>query len=141
MPLAPLPCHKMSHLLGPLERDVLYGRPHISPPEVGVKCPDDEISEQHILRAPAITFSDHRAVHYAKCGRPQGEGVGQMQTPADWGGGRNNNNNYDNLYGAVTWPCRYKGALQATSTTSSFIEKWYFADVHYGRLHTGFNEN
>ena len=26
----PLPCHKLSHLLGPhpLERDVLYGRPH-----------------------------------------------------------------------------------------------------------------
>jgi len=21
------PCHKLSHLLGPLERDVLYGRP------------------------------------------------------------------------------------------------------------------
>jgi len=26
----------------------------------------------------------------------------------------NNNNNYDNLYGAVTRPYRYKGALQAT---------------------------
>ena len=26
----------------------------------------------------------------------------------------NNNNNYDNLYGAVTWPYRYKGASQAT---------------------------
>jgi len=25
----------------------------------------------------------------------------------------NNNNNYDNLYGAVTRPYRYKGALQA----------------------------
>src|SRR6218665_2367476 len=25
-----------------------------------------------------------------------------------------NNNNYDNLYGAVTWPCHYKGASQAT---------------------------
>jgi len=24
------------------------------------------------------------------------------------------NNNYDNLYGAVTWPFRYKGASQAT---------------------------
>ncbi len=24
----------------------------------------------------------------------------------------NNNNNYDDLYGAVTQPCRYKGALQ-----------------------------
>src|SRR6218665_3525825 len=31
MLLTPLPCHKLSHLLGPpipLERDVLYGRPH-----------------------------------------------------------------------------------------------------------------
>ena len=29
MLLTPLPCHKLSHLLGPLplERDVLYGRP------------------------------------------------------------------------------------------------------------------
>jgi len=27
----------------------------------------------------------------------------------------NNNNNYDNLYGAVTRPYRYKGALQATT--------------------------
>jgi len=26
----------------------------------------------------------------------------------------NNNNKNDNLYGAVTRPCRYKGALQAT---------------------------
>ena len=26
----------------------------------------------------------------------------------------NNNNNYDNLYGAVTRPYRYKGASQAT---------------------------
>src|SRR6218665_417198 len=27
----------------------------------------------------------------------------------------NTNNNYDNLYGAVTRPYRYKGALQATT--------------------------
>jgi len=27
----------------------------------------------------------------------------------------NNNNNYDNLYGAVTRPYRYKGTLQATT--------------------------
>jgi len=27
----------------------------------------------------------------------------------------NNNNNYDNLYGTVTRPYRYKGALQATT--------------------------
>ena len=27
----------------------------------------------------------------------------------------NNINNYDNLYGAVTQPYRYKGALQATT--------------------------
>ena len=27
--------------------------------------------------------------------------------------GNNNNNNYDNLYGAVTRPYCYKGALQA----------------------------
>jgi len=27
----------------------------------------------------------------------------------------NNNNNYDNLYGALTRPYRYKGALQATT--------------------------
>ncbi|PGH37419.1 MAG: hypothetical protein CRN43_21300 [Candidatus Nephrothrix sp. EaCA] len=27
----------------------------------------------------------------------------------------NNNNNYDNLYGAVMRPYRYKGALQATT--------------------------
>ena len=31
MVLTPSPCHKLLHLLGPppLERDVLYGRPHI----------------------------------------------------------------------------------------------------------------
>jgi len=29
-----------------------------------------------------------------------------------------NNNNYDNLYGAVTRPYRYKGALQATLAAS-----------------------
>ena len=31
MLLTPLPYHKLSHLLGPppLERDVLYGRPHM----------------------------------------------------------------------------------------------------------------
>src|SRR6218665_3119635 len=41
-----------------------------------------EINEQHILRAPAITLSDHRAVYDAKCGRTQGgeRGVGQMRT-------------------------------------------------------------
>ena len=38
------------------------------------KCPDDEINEQRILTAPAITLSDHRAVYDAKCGRPQREG-------------------------------------------------------------------
>jgi len=27
----------------------------------------------------------------------------------------NNNNNYDNLYGAVMWPYNYMGALQATT--------------------------
>ena len=37
---------------------------------VGVKCNDD-ISEQRILTAPAITLSDNRAVYDAKCGRPQ----------------------------------------------------------------------
>ena len=26
----------------------------------------------------------------------------------------NNNNNYDNLYGTITQPYRYKGTLQAT---------------------------
>jgi len=26
-----------------------------------------------------------------------------------------NNNNYDNLYGAVTWPYRFKVASQATN--------------------------
>jgi|SRR6218665_1111607 len=31
------------------------------------------------------------------------------------GNNNNNNNNYDNLYGAVTRPYRYKGALQATT--------------------------
>src|SRR6218665_305504 len=35
------------------------------------KCPDDEINEQRILTAPAITLSDHRAVYDAKCGHPQ----------------------------------------------------------------------
>ena len=45
--------------------------PHISPHGVGVKCPDDDINKQHILRAPAITLSGHRAVYDAKCGRPQ----------------------------------------------------------------------
>jgi len=32
MLLTPSPCHKLSHILGPpplLERDVLYGRPHM----------------------------------------------------------------------------------------------------------------
>src|SRR6218665_2369815 len=63
--------------------------PHINPPGVGVKCPDDEINEQRTLRAPAITLSDHRAVYDAKCGRPQREeGVDQMRTPADRGRGR-----------------------------------------------------
>jgi len=61
--------------------------PHISPPEVGVKFRDDEINEQRILRAPAIAPSDHRAVYDAKCGRPQGKGVGQMRTPEDRGRG------------------------------------------------------
>jgi len=37
--------------------------------------PDDEVNEQRILKAPAITLSDHRAVYDAKCGRPQGEGL------------------------------------------------------------------
>ena len=35
MLLAPSPCHKLSHPLGPpppLERDVLYGRPHTDRP-------------------------------------------------------------------------------------------------------------
>ena len=54
---------------------------------VGVKCPDDETNEQHILRAPAITPSDHRAVYEAKCGRPHRGGVDQMRTPADRGEG------------------------------------------------------
>ena len=31
----------------------------INPHGVGVKCPDDEINEQRILTAPAITLSDH----------------------------------------------------------------------------------
>src|SRR6218665_4030214 len=58
--------------------------PHINPPGVGVKCPDDEINEQRPLRAPAITLSGHRAVYDAKCGRPQrGEGVDQMRITAD----------------------------------------------------------
>jgi len=38
---------------------------------VEVKCPEDETNEQRILRAPAITLSDHRAMYDAKCGRPQ----------------------------------------------------------------------
>ena len=54
---------------------------------VGVKCLDDEINEQRILTAPAITLSDHRAVYDAKCGRPQRGGVGKMRTPADMGRG------------------------------------------------------
>jgi len=33
--------------------------------------PRYETNEQHILRAPAITLSDHTAVYDAKCGRPQ----------------------------------------------------------------------
>ena len=41
--------------------------------------PDDEINEQRILTATAITLSDHRAVYDAKCGRPQ-RGIGQMRT-------------------------------------------------------------
>ena len=45
--------------------------PHINPHQVGVKCPDD-INEQGILTAPAITLSDHRAVYDAKYERPQG---------------------------------------------------------------------
>ena len=32
----------------------------------------------------------------------------------------NNNNNYDNLYGAVKWPYRYKGALQA-----NWVGRWF----------------
>ena len=56
-----------------------------------VKCPDD-INEQRILTAPAITLSDHRAVYDAKSGRPQmvgggwsnadtcGQGEGGMKT-------------------------------------------------------------
>src|SRR6218665_2227520 len=55
----------------------------INPPGVGVKCPYEEINEQRILRAPAITLSDHRAVYDAKCGRPLGGLVGQMRTAAD----------------------------------------------------------
>jgi len=59
--------------------------PHINPHGVGVKFPDD-INEQRILTAPAITLLDHRAVYDAKCGRPQrGRGVGQMRTPAERG--------------------------------------------------------
>ena len=61
--------------------------PHISPHGVGVKCLDDETNEQRILRAPAITLSDLRAVYDAKCGHPQ-RGDDQMQTPADRGRGR-----------------------------------------------------
>src|SRR6218665_1259158 len=44
-----------------------------NPHGVGVKCPDDEINEQRILTAPAITLSDHRTVYDAKCGRPHWE--------------------------------------------------------------------
>jgi len=44
---------------------------HTSPHRVGVKCPDDETNEQRVLRASAVTLSDHRAVYDAKCGRPQ----------------------------------------------------------------------
>ena len=58
--------------------------PHINPHGVGVKCPDD-INEQRILTAPAITLLNQRAVYYAKCGRPQRGRVGQMRTPEDRG--------------------------------------------------------
>src|SRR6218665_1585496 len=47
---------------------------HTSPHRVGVKCPDDETNEQRILRATAITLSDHRAVYDAKCGLRKGDG-------------------------------------------------------------------
>src|SRR6218665_4143891 len=36
-----------------------------------------------------------------------------------WHGHNNNNNNYDNLYGAVTWPYRYKGASQTVERNSN----------------------
>src|SRR6218665_1398256 len=54
--------------------------PHISPHGREVKCPDDETNEQCILRAPAITLSDHRAVYDAnayirKGGRKVRKGV------------------------------------------------------------------
>jgi len=45
--------------------------PHISPHGVGVKYPNYETNEQCILRAPAITLSDHKAVYDAKRGRPK----------------------------------------------------------------------
>ena len=55
---------------------------------VGVKCLDDEINEQRILRAPAITLSDHRAVYDAKCGRLQGVLVKQGHLGTEGGGKR-----------------------------------------------------
>ena len=61
--------------------------PHINPPGVGVKCPDDEINEQRTLRV--ITLSDHRAVYDDKCGRPQkGRGLIQCGHLQTGGGGR-----------------------------------------------------
>src|SRR5688572_32953320 len=35
----------------------------------------------------------------------------------------NNNNNSDNLYGAVTQPCRYKGASQSTNSRVGLTEQ------------------
>jgi len=47
-------------------------------------CYDDEINEQHILRAQAITLPDHTAVSNARCGCPhlalRKAGVSYMRT-------------------------------------------------------------
>src|SRR6218665_2333293 len=65
--------------------------PLISPHGVGVKCPDDETNEQRILRALAITLSDHRTVYDAKCRRSQrGRGLikcGHLRTGVGVGKG------------------------------------------------------
>ena len=49
--------------------------------------PEAEMSNRLILRAPAITLSDHRAVVYMMLNADvrKEEGVGHMRTPADRG--------------------------------------------------------
>src|SRR6218665_1688762 len=99
--------------------------PLISPHGVGVKCPDDETNEQRILRASAITLSDHRAVYDAKCRRSQrGRGLIKCGHRRTWGEGEEKGSFFaDVLYGR---PLRvlHTGSASVKLMLRAALYKW-----------------